>query len=218
MQNKKIGILAVHGSIAEHATALEQLKLTPVEVRAPTDFESLDGLILPGGESTTIGDLVDTYGLRQTIIQFTKSDRPVFGTCAGLILLTQLGLLDITVERNAYGRQLDSFEAELTICHPELDSGSPKPQKYICHPELDSGSPEPQKSTKRFRIKSGMTKCIAFPGVFIRAPKITKTSTDVEILAKFEDSPILVRQGNVYGATFHPELTDDTRIHKLIFT
>lgn len=183
---QKIGILAIHGDVAEHAAALRKLKLEPVEVRVPKDFEGLSGLILPGGESTTISDLAKVYGLEKALIKFATTPlspipytlSPIFGTCAGLILLAKLGLLKVEVARNAYGRQLDSFEADLTI--PVL--GKKK-----------------------------------FPGTFIRAPKITKVAKGVEVLSKFEKSPVLVHQGNIWGASFHPELTDDLRIHKLIF-
>lgn len=181
----KVGILAVHGSIAEHAAALKQLKIEPIEVRATNDFKDLDGLILPGGESTTISDLSGVYALDQAIKDFAKSKKPVFGTCAGIILLQKFGLLDVTVDRNAYGRQIHSFEAETKI-----SSSVTRPST------LD---PRP------------------FPLVCIRAPKITAVGKSVEVLAEFEGHPVFVKQGNVYGATFHPELTDDVRIHRLIF-
>lgn len=176
---RKIGILAIHGDVAEHAAALRKLKLEPVEVRAPKDFAGLSGLILPGGESTTISDLAKVYGLEKALIKFaTTPSKPIFGTCAGLILLAKLGLLKVEAERNAYGRQLDSFEANLAI---------------------------PVLAKKKF------------PGIFIRAPKITKTGQDVEVLSKFEKSPVFVRQKSIWAASFHPELTDDLRIQKLIF-
>ena len=186
---QKIGILAIHGDVAEHATVLQKLKIDPTEVRTKEDFKNLDGLILPGGESTTIYDLAKTYELISPLRKFITTPRKnlpttnyqlptIFATCAGLILLVKFGLLNIEVERNAYGRQLDSFEADLKI--PVL--GSRK-----------------------------------FPGVFIRAPKILRIGKGVETLAEFEGVPVFIRQRNIFAASFHPELTDDFRIHKFIF-
>lgn len=176
--SRRIGILAIHGSIAEHAAVLRKLKIEPTEVRTKEDFKNLDGLILPGGESTTIGDLAVKFKLIAEIKKFAASGKPILATCAGLILLAQFGLLNVEVERNAYGRQLNSFEADLRI---------------------------PILGTRKF------------PGIFIRAPKILRVGKNVEILAKFEDTPIFVRQRNIFAANFHPELTDDLRIHKFIF-
>lgn len=181
--SKKIGILAIHGSVVEHAEMIRRIGMVPVEVRAPADLRDLAGLILPGGESTTISDLCDTYRLTATIQQFATSTNHqhqplIYGTCAGLILLARWGLLDVTVERNAYGRQLSSFETDLSI--PDL----------------------------------GRT---AFPGVFIRAPKIITTGCGVRTLASHDDTPVLVQQGHIFGGSFHPELTHDTRVHKMIF-
>jgi 5'-phosphate synthase pdxT subunit len=175
---KRIGILAIHGSVVEHAESLRRLNFTPVEIRAAKDLETVYGLILPGGESTTIGDLAQQFGLREAIVNFAKSGKTIYGTCAGLILLARYGLLDVKIDRNAYGRQIHSFEVDLEI--PALGKKS-------------------------------------FNGIFIRAPKILSAAKSVEILAQFEDSPILVKQGNIWGGSFHPELTDDLRIHKLIF-
>lgn len=174
----KIGILAIHGSVVEHAESLRKLKFEPVEIRAAEDLETVEGLILPGGESTTIGDLAQQFGLREAIVKFARSGKTIYGTCAGLILLSRYGLLDVKIDRNAYGRQIHSFEVDLSI--PAVGKKS-------------------------------------FNGIFIRAPKILSTGKQVEILAEFEKSPILVKQGNVWGGSFHPELTDDLRIHKLIF-
>lgn len=178
--NKRVGILAIHGSVAEHAAMLRRLKIEPIEVRAAKDLENLDGLILPGGESTTISNLADTYGLTKAIQTFARQPNPpiIYGTCAGLILLARWGLLDIAVDRNAYGRQIASFEANIVV--PDL------------------GKPD-------------------FPAVFIRAPKITSTGCGVRILASYDGAPILVQQSRIFGGSFHPELTDDTRIHALIF-
>lgn len=174
----RIGILAIHGSVIEHAESLRKLKFEPVEIRAAKDLETVEGLILPGGESTTIGDLAEEFGLREAILAFARSGKTIYGTCAGLILLARYGLLDVKIDRNAYGRQIHSFEVELTI--PALGKKS-------------------------------------FNGIFIRAPKILSAGKSVEILAQFEKSPILVKQGNIWGSSFHPELNSDLRIHKLIF-
>jgi pyridoxal 5'-phosphate synthase pdxT subunit len=175
---KRIGILAIHGSVVEHAESLRKLKFEPVEIRAAKDLETVEGLILPGGESTTIGDLAQQFGLREAIVKFAKSEKTIYGTCAGLILLARYGLLDVKIDRNAYGRQIHSFEVDLEI---------------------------------------SALKGKSFNGVFIRAPKIISVGKSVEILAQFEKSPILVKQGNIWGGSFHPELTPDLRIHKLIF-
>ncbi len=175
---RKIGILAIHGDVAEHANILRELNLEVVEVRAPDDFEQLDGLIIPGGESTTISDLMKTYGLLKPLKDFAKSEKPVLGTCAGLILLSELGILDVEVKRNAYGRQLDSFETELKI--PAISK----------RPVLVA---------------------------FIRAPKIKKVGKSVEVLCEFEKYPVLVRQENIWGMSFHSEITGETAVHEFIF-
>ena len=185
----KVGILAIHGDVAEHAAVLRRLKIEPIEVRTANDFEKIEGLIIPGGESTTIADLATTYGLIQPLRKFIATPiknlrtgicqlPTIFATCAGLILLAKLKLLNTEVKRNAYGRQLDSFEIGLKI--PIL--GSRK-----------------------------------FPGVFIRAPKILQTGKGVEVLAEFEGAPIFIQQRNIFAASFHPELMDDLRIHKFIY-
>ena len=183
----RIGILALQGDVREHTTALLDVGAEPVEVRLPRDLVGLDGLILPGGESTTMRKLIDLYGLREPIIALARGGAPLYGTCAGMILLADriadgdepvLGLLDITVQRNAYGRQLDSFEADLAI--PSLGD-------------------EP------------------LHGVFIRAPVVSEVGADVEVLARDPDGrPIAVRQGRVMATAFHPELTQDRRLHRLM--
>lgn len=183
----RIGILAVQGDVREHANALRDVGAEPVEVRLPRDLVGLDGLILPGGESTTMRKLIDRYGLREPIVALARGGAPLYGTCAGMILLADriadgdepvLKLLDVTVERNAYGRQLDSFEAELDI--PALGE-------------------EP------------------LHGVFIRAPVVSEVGPDVEVLARDADGrPIAVRQGRVLATAFHPELTGDRRLHRLL--
>jgi 5'-phosphate synthase pdxT subunit len=169
----RIGILAVQGNMREHAAVLRRLGADPVEVRKPEQLGELDGLIIPGGESTAIGRLVRLYGLEEAIRSF---GRPIFGTCAGMILLDRrhLGLLDLEVSRNAYGRQVASFEADL---------------------ELD-GEDEPLR------------------GVFIRAPRVRAAGPEVEVLAELDGEPVLLREGRLLVASFHPELTDDTRVHE----
>jgi 5'-phosphate synthase pdxT subunit len=170
----KIGVLAVQGAFREHAVALRRLGAEPVEVRLPEQLETLDGLVVPGGESTAIMRLIRLYGLEEAIRRF---ERPVLGTCAGMILLDRehLGLVDLAVERNAYGRQVQSFEADLRL----------------------AGDDEPLR------------------GVFIRAPRVREAGPDVEVLAEHDGVPVLLRQGRFLVASFHPELTDDTRIHEL---
>jgi 5'-phosphate synthase pdxT subunit len=170
----RIGVLAVQGNFREHAAVLRRLGAEPVEVRLPEHLEGLDGLILPGGESTAIGRLMTLYGLDEALRSF---DAPVFGTCAGMIVLDRdhLGLVDIQVRRNAFGRQVHSFEADLDIGHGD----------------------EPVRA------------------VFIRAPWIEAAGDDVEVLAEVDGHPVLARQGRNLVAAFHPELTDDTRIHEL---
>jgi pyridoxal 5'-phosphate synthase pdxT subunit len=169
----RIGVLAVQGNFREHASMLRRLGAEPVEVRKPEQLADLDGLIIPGGESTAIARLVRLYGLEEAIRAF---DRPLFGTCAGMILLDRrhLGLLDLEVSRNAYGRQVASFEADLVL----------------------DGDEEPLR------------------GVFIRAPRVADAGPDVEVLAELDGEPVLLREGRVLVAAFHPELTGDTRVHQ----
>ncbi len=186
-RRRRIGILALQGDVRQHANALRDVGAEPVEVRLPRDLVALDGLILPGGESTTMRRLIDRYALREPIVALARSGAPIFGTCAGMILLADriadgdepvLALLDVTVQRNAYGRQLDSFEADLAI--PSLGD-------------------EP------------------VHGVFIRAPLVSELGPDVEVLARDPDGrPIAVRQGRVLATAFHPELTPDRRLHRLL--
>jgi pyridoxal 5'-phosphate synthase pdxT subunit len=171
--NARIGVLAVQGNFREHAAMLRRLGADPVEVRKPAQLEGLDGLVIPGGESTTFMRLMRLYGLDAAVRDFTG---PVFGTCAGMIVLDRnhLGLVDIEVERNAWGRQVHSFEADLEL----------------------AGDDEPLR------------------GVFIRAPWIEDAGAEVEILAEQGGRPVLARQGRFLVAAFHPELTDDTRVHE----
>jgi 5'-phosphate synthase pdxT subunit len=169
----RVGVLAVQGNFREHVSMLEQLGVDAIEVRKPEHLQDLDGLVVPGGESTTFMRLMRLYGLDDAIRAF---DRPIFGTCAGMIVLDRdhLGLVDVAVDRNAYGRQVASFEADLVL----------------------AGESEPLR------------------GVFIRAPRVRVTG-DVEVLAEHDGEPVLVRDGRVLVASFHPELTQDTRVHEL---
>ena len=180
----KIGVLALQGAFREHIETLRKLGADTVEVRLPGQLEGLDGLIIPGGESTAIGKLAVKYGLQEAIQQFVTSGGPVYGTCAGMILISKdvgrdqplLGLMDVQVERNAFGRQIDSFETDLPI--PCLGE-------------------EP------------------FPAIFIRAPKIAGVGHDVEVLASLPDgTPVAARQGRMLVTSFHPELSDDLRLHR----
>ncbi len=185
----KIGVLALQGAFREHMQTLDAIGIEGVEVRLPEDLDQVSGLILPGGESTTMRKLIDRWGLRQPIMRLAATGAPLFGTCAGMIVLSKeiaggeepvLPLLDVTVERNAFGRQLDSFEAEVPV--PVL----------------------------------GDTPVHA---VFIRAPIIERTGPEVDILARLEDGRIVaVREKNVVATAFHPELAGETRFHRLVAT
>src|SRR5919201_2175372 len=168
----RIGVLAVQGNFREHAAMLRRLGADAVEVRKPEELGGLDGLVIPGGESTTFTRLMRWYGLDEAIRRF---ERPVFGTCAGMIVLDRnhLGLIDLEVARNAFGRQVASFEADLAL----------------------AGEDEPLR------------------GVFIRAPRVLDAGPEVEVLAEHDGDPVLARQGRFVVAAFHPELTDDTRVH-----
>jgi len=181
-----IGVLALQGAFAAHLDLLSSLDVVGRPVRLPSDLDGLDGLILPGGESTTMSNLLRSYDLLGPLNEFISAGHPVFGTCAGMILLSdrildgradQIALksIDIVVRRNGYGRQVDSFETDIDV--DGFDS--------------------------------------AFHAVFIRAPRIEEVGPDVDVLARHEGVPVLVRQGTVMAASFHPELTNDDRIHRL---
>ena len=199
----RVGVLALQGAFIEHENILARIGVEPVEVRLPGELEGLDSLILPGGESTTIGQVAERWGLLEPIRAFARSGRPLWGTCAGMVLMAKevvdgvsgqprLELMDVVVRRNAFGRQVDSFEVGL---------------------EVPSLGEEP------------------FHAVFIRAPRIERVGKEVEILARLEPalSPstalrasgvegdgavVAVRQGNLLATAFHPELTDDDRFHR----
>ncbi len=172
MTPMRVGVLSVQGNFREHGAMLRELGAEVVEVRLPKQLAGLDGLVIPGGESTAITRLMQLYGLEEAIRSFAE---PVFGTCAGMILLDRahLGLVDVDVERNGYGRQVASFEADLALA--------------------DDAEP--------------------LRGVFIRAPRVTGAGPEVEVLASHDGSPVLLRQGRFLVASFHPELTGDTRVH-----
>lgn len=187
----RIGVLALQGAFIEHIKILRQLGVEAVEVRLPQDLEGLDGLIIPGGESTAIGKLARQYELMGPMQQFAQ-ERPVWGTCAGMIFLAKeigngsagkdqplLGMMDIVVERNAFGRQVDSFEADLDV--PALANGTAVP----------------------------------FPAVFIRAPRLVGTKGEAEVIARLADgTAVAAQEGHWLVTAFHPELTDDARFHK----
>ena len=183
-----IGILALQGAFAAHQRVLTDLGASVTLVRRVEDVNGLDGIVLPGGENTTMSMLLDSSGITAPLREHVRNGFPVFGTCAGLILLAekiidgradqqQFGGLAITARRNGYGRQIDSFEASITMCEVE--------NKF------------------------------AMNGVFIRAPRIEKVTGDVEVLGTVYGDVVLVRQGNILGATFHPELSDDHRVHEM---
>jgi len=179
----KIGVLALQGSVKEHMEMLRQCGAEAVEVKLPKHMDDIYGLIIPGGESVTIGKLMAEYGLDKEIIRKYSLGMPIYGTCAGAIVLAKniigikqekLGLMDLSIRRNDYGRQLDSFEAELEV------EGFDRP----------------------------------FKGIFIRAPVVDAVHNGAKIMSSFDDKPVLLRQNNILVSTFHPELTDDLRIHK----
>jgi 5'-phosphate synthase pdxT subunit len=185
----RIGVLALQGAFREHLKALDAIGVEGVPVRLPADLDGVAGLILPGGESTTMRRLIDRWGLRQPLLDLAATGAPVFGTCAGMILLAReivgdeppiLPLLDVTVERNAFGRQLESFEVDLAV--PVLGD-------QPVH------------------------------GVFIRAPVIDRTGPEVDVLARLDDGRIVaVRERNIIATAFHPELAGETRFHRLVAT
>ena len=186
MKKINVGVLALQGDFKEHIKMLKCLDVPVTEIRFSRQLENIDGLIIPGGESTTINKLMDKYGFKEKLDEFWRSGKPIFGTCAGLIILASgvsgngagLGFIDVKVKRNAYGRQIDSFEDMVSI-------------------NFDH-KPEP----------------VEFKSVFIRAPKIVYTGKNVKVLSRSGDEILLAREKNILVCAFHPELTDDTRIHK----
>ena len=178
MPDLKIGVLAIQDGFKTHLATLRELGAEAREVRVPADLEGLDGLTIPGGESTTIVKGIESAGLAEAIRAHHEDGRPVFGTCAGMIVCDadHLGLLDVTTRRNAFGRQLQSFEADLAI---------------------EGIGEEPLRA------------------VFIRAPWVERAGAGVDVLASYGDHPVAVREGGVLACAFHPELTDDPRLHAL---
>jgi 5'-phosphate synthase pdxT subunit len=175
----RVGVLASQGDFAAHARALESLEATSLEVRTPADLGGLDALVIPGGESTTISKAIERDGLEEAIRSHLDAGRPILGTCAGMIVCDRdhLGLVDAVARRNAFGRQIASFEAEL---------------------KMEGLGPDP------------------ISAVFIRAPWIERHGPEVDVLASIDGHPVAVRQGKVLLCAFHPELTDDTRVHALL--
>jgi 5'-phosphate synthase pdxT subunit len=180
-----VGVLGLQGDVEEHLAMLEQCKVETLRVKTPEDLRAVDALIIPGGESTTVGAMLERFGLTKPLLERVKKGMPVWGTCMGMIVMAEnvvgsnqptLGLLHIDVKRNAFGRQVESAEVPLDI------------QGF-------GGKP--------------------FPGVFIRAPWIEATRDGAKIVASLDGKGVMVRQGNLLGTSFHPELTDDPRIHKL---
>jgi len=181
--NMQIGVLALQGAFAAHSDCLTSIGVQSIEVRTPEQLSSVDALLMPGGESSTMSQLLESSGLFEPIATRITDGMPVFGTCAGMILLASeildgrsdqrsFSAIDISVRRNAFGRQVDSFEATINSSVGE------------------------------------------FHGVFIRAPRIERVGDDVEVLGSIKDEPVLVRQGNVLAASFHPELSNDARLHE----
>ncbi len=178
-----IGVLALQGDVVEHTAAMQRAGAQAIPVKTPADLERVDGLIIPGGESTTVMKLLDRFALAEPVIRRTRAGMPLWGTCMGMIVVAHdvagmnqpsLDLIDISVRRNAFGRQNDSAEVDLAI--PALGSDP-------------------------------------FPAVFIRAPWIERAGPGVEVLAQRDAHGVMVRQGNVLGTSFHPELTGDARVH-----
>ncbi len=182
----KVGVLALQGAFREHINAVRKCGVYAKEIKLPEQITCMDGLIIPGGESTTINKLLKKYGFKTYLDNFYKKGKPIFGTCAGLIVLSNdikgekagLGYIDITVERNAYGRQIDSFEESVNL-------------------------------NLNYNLNGKN-----FNAVFIRAPRILKVGGNVKILGKLNGNIIMARENNILVSVFHPELEDDTRVHQ----
>jgi 5'-phosphate synthase pdxT subunit len=185
----KVGVLGLQGDVREHLGALETAGASPVIVKRPEELQSVDALVLPGGESTTIGKLLDRFGLLGPLAERVERGMPVYGTCAGMILLAariegrdeaphRIAALDVTVVRNGYGRQVDSFEADVDV-------------KGFDYP---------------------------FRAVFIRAPLVEEAGPRVEVLSEVDGRPVLVREGPILASSFHPEMTGDARIHEMFLS
>jgi len=184
--NTKVGVLSLQGAFREHIEKIKKCGASAVEIKFPGQLEYIDGLIIPGGESTTIKKLLKEYKFREDLDKFYKSGEPIFGTCAGLVLISRniegegkgMGYINVDVRRNAYGRQIDSFEEMVSLNF------------------------------------NGVIDYKKFRAIFIRAPRILRTGSNVRIIAELNGEPVLVRFRNVMAGTFHPELTDDLRVHK----
>ncbi|MEA2015202.1 MAG: pyridoxal 5'-phosphate synthase glutaminase subunit PdxT [Actinomycetota bacterium] len=182
----KVGVLSLQGAFREHIEKIKKCGAGAVEIKFPGQLRSIDGLIIPGGESTTIKKLLKQYNFRKALDKFYNEGRPIFGTCAGLVLVSEniegedkgMGYINIDVKRNAYGRQIDSFEEVVSINFSRTGQD------------------------KNFRA------------IFIRAPKILRTGSNVKVIAEINGEPVLVRYKNVMAGTFHPELSDDLRVHE----
>jgi 5'-phosphate synthase pdxT subunit len=178
---RRVGVLALQGDFEAHAKLLRSVGAEPVEARVPEDLEGLDALVIPGGESTVMTLGIEREGLARPLQELVAAGTPVLGTCAGMIMLDRdhLGVLDITTRRNAFGRQLRSFEADVDV-------------------EGVEGGP--------------------VHAVFIRAPWVSEHGNGVEVLGRVDDHPVAIRQGNVLAVSFHPELTGDVRLHRLLLS
>lgn len=201
-----VGVLAFQGDFAKHLDLLANMGRRAVAVRSTEDLGAISGLVIPGGESTTIGMLMERFDLLPAVRQRIVEGMPVLGTCAGAILLARdiigsdqprLGLMDVSIERNAYGRQIESFEANIDL--PRLAST----EQHAFTPTTAGGVEAPTKSVQV---------------VFIRAPVITDVGEDVEVIARFEGNPVVVRQKNMLAATFHPELSGESALHRMLFS
>ncbi len=181
-----VGVLSLQGDFREHIAKIKECGANAIEIRLPGQLKDIDGLIIPGGESTTIKKLLVKYEFKEALDEFYKEGKPIFGTCAGLVLISGniegegkgLGYINIDVRRNAYGRQVDSFEEMVSLDFGEADED------------------------RKFRA------------VFIRAPKIIRTGSDVRVIASLNGEPVLVKCGNIMAGAFHPELTGDLRVHE----
>ena len=190
MKNITVGVLALQGDFREHINILKKMNIATREIRFPAQLDRIDGFIIPGGESTTINKLLDKYDFKEKLKRFAKSGKPLFGTCAGLIILAcgiadeegQTGLIDIDIERNAYGRQIESFEQNIRL---------------------------------NLNHKAGSRE---FNSIFIRAPRIIRTGKNVKVLGRYNEEVALAREKNILVCAFHPELTDDSRIHQYFIT
>ena len=197
----KIGLLALQGAVEPHARSLARLGVATLPVRRADQLADVDALVIPGGESTTISMLLERQGMVEPLAERLADGMPTLGTCAGMILLAtdvadgradqrRFAAIDIGVRRNGYGRQVDSFEADIALAAP---SGADR-----CNADAGESHAEP------------------FHAVFIRAPLVERVGPDVEVLAEVDGIPVLCRQGNVIVSSFHPELSSDTRIHQLL--